>query len=57
MVFFTWAGCDEMDEVIGHGHGSVGLLGGGSPDITFVCPNGNEAILKAKSGILLRQSA
>jgi hypothetical protein len=33
MVFFTWAGCDEMDEVTGDG--SAELLDDGSIEITF----------------------
>lgn len=46
MVFFTWAGFDEMDEVTGGGHGE--LLDDGSVEITFAYHNGDEAILKAK---------
>ncbi|WP_027155827.1 hypothetical protein [Mesorhizobium sp. WSM2561] len=46
MVFFTWAGCDEMDEVTGDG--SAGLLEDGSIEIIFAYHNGDEAILKAK---------
>ncbi|MER9600519.1 hypothetical protein, partial [Mesorhizobium sp. M0244] len=46
MVFFTWAGFDEMDEVTGDG--SAELLDDGSIDITFAYHNGDEAILKAK---------
>jgi hypothetical protein len=46
MVFFTWAGFDEMDEVAGDGHAE--LLDDGSLEITFAYHNGNEAILKAK---------
>ncbi|MER8868315.1 transposase, partial [Mesorhizobium sp. M0751] len=46
MVFFTWAGFDEMDEVTGDG--SAELLDDGSIDITFAYRNGDEAILKAK---------
>jgi hypothetical protein len=45
MVFFTWAGFDEMDEVIGEG--SAELLEDGSIEITFAYHNGDEAILKA----------
>ncbi|WP_189644388.1 hypothetical protein [Mesorhizobium sp. M9A.F.Ca.ET.002.03.1.2] len=41
MVFFTWGGCDEMDEV------SSELLDDGSIEITFAYHNGDEAILKA----------
>lgn len=46
MVFFTWAGCDEMDEVTGDG--SAEMLDDGSIEITFAYHNGDEAILKAK---------
>ena len=46
MVFFTWAGFDEMDEVTGEGHAE--LLDDGSIEITFAYHNGDEAILKAK---------
>ncbi|CDX57752.1 conserved hypothetical protein [Mesorhizobium plurifarium] len=46
MVFFTWAGFDEMDEVTGDG--SAELLDDGSIEITFAYHNGDEAILKAK---------
>jgi hypothetical protein len=46
MVFFTWAGFDEMDEV--SGDGSAELLDDGSIEITFAYHNGDEAILKAK---------
>ena len=46
MAFFTWAGCDEMDEVTGDG--SAELLDDGSIEITFAYHNGDEAILKAK---------
>jgi hypothetical protein len=46
MVFFTWAGFDEMDEV--SGGGSAELLDDGTIDITFAYHNGDEAILKAK---------
>ncbi|UFX12955.1 hypothetical protein [Sinorhizobium meliloti] len=46
MVSFTWAGCDEMDEVSGDGHAE--LLDSGSIEITFAYHNGDEAILKAK---------
>ena len=45
MVFFTWGGCDEMDEVSGDGHAE--LLNEGSIEITFAYHNGDEAILKA----------
>lgn len=46
MVFFTWVGFDEMDEVTGDGHAE--LLDDGSIEITFLYHNGDEAILKAK---------
>ncbi|WP_025429046.1 hypothetical protein [Ensifer adhaerens] len=46
MVSFTWAGCDEMDEVSGDGHAE--LLDDGTIEITFAYHNGDEAILKAK---------
>ncbi|MND04585.1 hypothetical protein D3C83_249360 [compost metagenome] len=46
MVFFTWTGFDEMDEVTGDG--SAELLDDGSIEITFAYYNGDEAILKAK---------
>lgn len=46
MVFFTWAGFDEMDDV--SGDGSAELLDDGSVEITFAYHNGDEAILKAK---------
>ena len=45
MVFFTWTGFDEMDEVTGDG--SAELLDDGSIEITFAYHNGDEAILKA----------
>jgi hypothetical protein len=45
MVFFTWAGFDEMDEVTGEG--SAEFLDDGSIEITFAYHNGDEAILKA----------
>jgi hypothetical protein len=46
MVFFTWAGFDEMDEV--SGSGSAELLDDGSIEIEFAYHLGDEAILKAK---------
>ncbi len=46
MVFFTWDGFDEMDEVTGDGHAE--LLDDDSIEITFAYHNGDEAILKAK---------
>lgn len=45
MVFFTWTGFDEMDEVSGEGHAE--LRDDGSIEITFAYHNGDEAILKA----------
>lgn len=45
MIFFTWGGCDEMDEV--NGDGSAELLDDGSIEIAFAYHNGDEAILKA----------
>jgi len=45
MVFFTWCGCDEMDEVSGEGHAE--LLYDGLIEISFAYQNGDEAILKA----------
>jgi hypothetical protein len=46
MVFFTWAGFDEMDEV--SGSGSAELLDDGSLEIEFVYHLGDEAILRAE---------
>ncbi|GGC93885.1 hypothetical protein [Chelatococcus reniformis] len=46
MVFFSWAGFDEMDEV--NGDGFPKQLDDGSIEITFAYHNGDEAILKAK---------
>jgi hypothetical protein len=46
MVLFSWAGFDEMDEVIGDG--SAELFDDGSIEITFAYHDGDEAILKAK---------
>ena len=46
MIFFSWAGFDEMDEVTGDG--SAELLDDGSIEITFAYHNGDEAILNAK---------
>ena len=45
MVFFTWAGFDEMDEVAGAG--SAELLDDGSLEIEFQSHLGDDAILKA----------
>lgn len=46
MVFFTWAGSDEGDEVTGDG--SAELLDDDAIEITFPYRNGDQAILKAK---------
>lgn len=46
MVFFRWAGNDEMDEVSGDGRAE--LLDDGTIEITFAYDNGDEAVLKAK---------
>ena len=45
MVFFTWVGFDEMDEVTGTG--SAELLDDGSLEIEFAYHLGDEAVLKA----------
>lgn len=45
MVFFTWAGFDEMDEV--GGSGSAELQDDGSLEIEFAYHLGDEAVLKA----------
>ena len=46
MVFFTWAGFEEMDEV--SGDGSAELLDDGTLQIEFAYHLGDEAKLKAK---------
>ncbi len=46
LVFFTWAGFDEMDEV--SGSGSAELLDDGSVEIEFAYHLGDEAVLKAE---------
>jgi hypothetical protein len=46
IVFFTWAGFDEMDEV--SGSGSAELLDDGSLEIEFAYHLGDEAVLKAE---------
>jgi len=46
MVFFTWAGSDEMDEVTGSG--SAELLEDGTLEIEFAYHLGDEAVLKAE---------
>ena len=45
MVFFTWVGFEEMDEVTGSG--SAELLDDGSIEIDFAYHLGDEAVLKA----------
>lgn len=45
MIFFTWTGSDEMNEV--SGEGDAELQPDGSIDITFAYHNGDEAVLKA----------
>jgi hypothetical protein len=46
LVFFTWAGFDEMDEVTGTG--SAELLDDGAIEIEFSYHLGDEAMLKAE---------
>jgi hypothetical protein len=46
MIFFTWAGFDEMDEVTGSG--SAELLDDGSLEIEFAYHLGDEAVLQAE---------
>lgn len=46
MIFFTWQGFDEMDEV--QGNGSAELNDDGSLEVEIRFHNGGEAILKAK---------
>ncbi len=46
MVFFTWGGFDEMDEVTGSG--SAELLEDGTLEIEFNYHLGDEAVLKAE---------
>ena len=46
MVFFTWAGFDEMDDV--GGSGAAELQDDGSLEIEFAYHLGDEAILKAE---------
>jgi hypothetical protein len=46
MVFFTWAGFDEMDDV--SGSGAAELLDDGSIEIEFAYHHGDDAILNAK---------
>ena len=45
-IGFTWAGCDEVDEV--EGDGTAELLDDGTIEIEFAYHNGDEAVLKAK---------
>ena len=46
MVFFTWQGFDEMDEVSGTGNAE--LLEEGKMEIEFAYHNGDEATLIAE---------
>ena len=46
MIFFTWAGFDEMDQV--SGSGSAELLDDGSIEVEFAYHLGDEAVLKAR---------
>lgn len=46
IVFFTWTGFDEMDEV--SGSGSAELLDDGTLEIEFTYHLGDEAVLKAE---------
>jgi hypothetical protein len=46
VIFFTWAGFDEMDEVTGSG--SAELLDDGSIEIEFAYHLGDEAVLKGQ---------
>jgi hypothetical protein len=46
MVFFSWAGFEEMDEVCGSG--AAKLLDDGSIEIEFAYRLGDEALLKAQ---------
>lgn len=46
MVFFTWAGYEEMDEV--NGSGSAELLDDATLEVEFAYHLGDEAILKAQ---------
>lgn len=47
VVFFTWEGFDEMDDV--RGSGSADLNNDGTITIEFAILNADEAVLKAKS--------
>lgn len=46
MVFFTWAGFEEMDEV--NGSGSAELLDDGTLEVEFAYHLGDDAVLKAQ---------
>ncbi len=46
LVFFTWEGFDEMDEV--RGSGSAELQDDGTLEIEFAYQHGDEATLRAK---------
>lgn len=46
MVFFTWEGFDEMDEI--RGSGSAELLDDGSLEIEFAYNVGDETVLRAQ---------
>jgi len=46
IVFFTWQGFDEVDEVSGSGNAE--MLDDGTLEIEFTYHNGDEAILNAK---------
>lgn len=46
MVFFTWQGFDEMDEMSGSGNAE--LLDNGKLEIEFTYHNGDQATLYAK---------
>ena len=46
MVFFTWAGFEEMDEV--NGSGSAELLDDGTLEVEFAYHLGDQAVLKAQ---------
>jgi len=46
IVFFTWQGFDEMDEVTGSG--SAEMLDDGSIEIEFAYHLGDEAVLRAE---------
>ena len=46
IIFFTWQGCDEMDEV--QGDGSAELQDDGTLEIEFRYHLGDEAILMAQ---------